>query len=393
MSVKVNVMGGQQGSSNNKKVVGTDFMQNSGYADLYAANPYSESSYGDLGLWDRICNVFGWRSGEDRYNADRELMAKQYDAQIASLQFENEYNSPEAQAERMREAGMNPDLVGTSGVAGAAEMTENFGLPDQGDNGAQFIQSVQMLGSCVEKALSMYSLGLDLQGKALANAGAELDVNRGIDEYALKRYLENYSDPIEINPDLPIEKQIDTALHVEPVKFFKSNRLNKKFNNRLQFFRDHPTLFTEGEIAGMKEKLYGSTVRSGEFVSTPGFFEGIQGIGEALAPLRDITLKNDINYQKKVRPNEMASQNSKSKYDSEYYDKMDPEKAASAINNQNENETSLNDIKATVNKAFNKCIDNLQKLADDPKAKGHDLANCVLLLISLSMNGALSKVF
>lgn len=59
----------------------------------------------------------------------KELMNKQYNAQLQMWNLQNEYNSPSAQVERLREAGLNPALVYGNGNAltAASSMTAPSG--------------------------------------------------------------------------------------------------------------------------------------------------------------------------------------------------------------------------------------------------------------------------
>lgn len=76
-------------------------------ADVGLMNPYLEvGKPNDYGLF-----------GQKNYEHD--LQAATYAAELQLMQYQNEYNSYGAQAQRMREAGANPDLLGASGEAAA----------------------------------------------------------------------------------------------------------------------------------------------------------------------------------------------------------------------------------------------------------------------------------
>lgn len=57
------------------------------------------------------------KRGQQQYHHDLELA--KYDAELNLMMYQNEYNSPAAQAKRMREAGMNPELMGLQGTPSA----------------------------------------------------------------------------------------------------------------------------------------------------------------------------------------------------------------------------------------------------------------------------------
>lgn len=99
------------------------------YRSLYDANPYRNYQY-QLGFWDKIGNLFNFRTSEDRTREEYAQRSNEYISQLQSLSREEEYNSESAQAERMREAGINPSLNGVN-PSSASEMTESsMTLPD-----------------------------------------------------------------------------------------------------------------------------------------------------------------------------------------------------------------------------------------------------------------------
>ena len=53
----------------------------------------------------------------DKRAYQHDLQEAQYAAELQMMMYQNEYNSPTAQAQRQREAGINPDLAGVSGEA------------------------------------------------------------------------------------------------------------------------------------------------------------------------------------------------------------------------------------------------------------------------------------
>lgn len=76
------------------------------------------------GLWDRIGNAFGFNTAEDRYRMQMQDRARQALVGLQNDVFQNEYNSAQAQAERQRDAGLNPDLSGETSGEGAAQLEQ-----------------------------------------------------------------------------------------------------------------------------------------------------------------------------------------------------------------------------------------------------------------------------
>lgn len=144
---------------------------NSEYQKLYDANPYRQQTY-QLGLWDKICNILGWRSKEDQWREQLALDANSYDSQLLANQREEEYNSASNQAKQLREAGINPDLNGVE-TGQATEFNEPLS-PSQVPESLSGAQVFSTINSAVTTALSLTkgifdikSLGIDLENKEL----------------------------------------------------------------------------------------------------------------------------------------------------------------------------------------------------------------------------------
>lgn len=109
------------------------------YDSLFQANPYRNLTYRKSGIQNLI-SALGFRTDYDRWLEDAQVNAAEYDAGIMSMIQQNNYNDPASQAARMRNAGMNPDLLGIGDVAGAASPTEdpNGMSPNVGDEFSDF---------------------------------------------------------------------------------------------------------------------------------------------------------------------------------------------------------------------------------------------------------------
>lgn len=82
-------------------------------------NPYSSYSY-ENGLFDKLGDFLGFRTNQDKFREEMMLKANEFNAQLQSVQAQNEYNSPEAQASRSRAAGINPQLAGVENIGSAS---------------------------------------------------------------------------------------------------------------------------------------------------------------------------------------------------------------------------------------------------------------------------------
>lgn len=113
------------------------------------------------------------RRGKMMYQHD--LSAAQYAAELQLMMYQNAYNSPTAQAQRQREAGINPDLAGVSGES-AAGMQGNVSTPDASGIKTNFEQVLGIVDTTMSifGAMSSGIFGVAsginaLQGQKLGN--------------------------------------------------------------------------------------------------------------------------------------------------------------------------------------------------------------------------------
>lgn len=102
-------------------------MLNSEYRNQLA--PYLQYSY-KPGLWDRIGNVFGFNTAEDKTRLQVQDRARLALAGLLNDQFQNDYNSASSQSARLRDAGINPDLNGEVSGEAAAKTEQPFSSLD-----------------------------------------------------------------------------------------------------------------------------------------------------------------------------------------------------------------------------------------------------------------------
>lgn len=158
------------------------------YDQLFAANPYRQQTY-NKSFWQDVAGVLGFRTGYDDWMDQTSTQIAEYDAGIYSMMQQNKFNSPEQQAQRMREAGLNPDILGTGDVASAAQPVEdpNGMQPQQSD---PFSKVGSLLGSFGRGLVNAFNIGMniykgiadvkkiqaDINALSISNANSILDV-------------------------------------------------------------------------------------------------------------------------------------------------------------------------------------------------------------------------
>lgn len=124
------------------------------YDRLFQANPYRNLTY-KKSFWQQLVSALGFRTDADRWLEDVQVNSAEYDAGIFSMMQQNDYNDPASQADRMRQAGMNPDLLGIGDVAGASSPTEdpNGMSSNVGDEFADFGNTI---ASVFSRAMAVF---------------------------------------------------------------------------------------------------------------------------------------------------------------------------------------------------------------------------------------------
>lgn len=171
------------------------------YDDLFAANPYVGLTY-NKSPWQTFLGGLGFRTDYDRFLEEAQVNASEYDAQVASIQQQNEYNSPANQAAMMRAAGQNPDLLGTQGVSDSASPVQDVNgmSPGQSESG-EFGELTQKIWNFGTGILRMYQIGIGLSKdmltmKQMKNAveSQDVDLAKGFMSFADEYFKKNLPD-------------------------------------------------------------------------------------------------------------------------------------------------------------------------------------------------------
>lgn len=162
----------------NKPINQTTPQNGTDYVALKQNNPYAQSLRKKTWL-DGLVSSLGLQSGYDKYELERKQNELNYEASINQLIQQNEYNSPEEQAARMREAGMNPDLVdGVTDNTQSSESGPKLAMSDMSDVISKANEPIQKFGSTIMQALQL-AFGMaesinGIEGMKLSNDGKDI---------------------------------------------------------------------------------------------------------------------------------------------------------------------------------------------------------------------------
>lgn len=186
--------------SNNNDDLAASLTQQ-GYGDLVNANPWASLDYKQSG-WQKFLGALGFRTGFDVAKENQQFQSAEYLSNIQAMATENQYNSPTAQAQRMRAAGLNPDIQGLGDVANSAE------LPEETNN--ELPNSVDDLG----KAANVIMQGVSIAMGFAKDVGALKQISIANERGRLENadYLGRLADGIVLanSPDeMPISGSLD----------------------------------------------------------------------------------------------------------------------------------------------------------------------------------------
>lgn len=163
------------------------------YDQLFASNPYRNLEYKES-LWQKIASAFGFRTGADKWREDAAVNAAEFDAGIYSIMQQNEFNSPQAQASRMRDAGLNPDLLGVGDVAQGAKPTEDPNGMSPTSDGSVELSVIGKVGSTlvnlIPQTLSFMTNITQLKGIRMDNDLKELQFGSNAVDSVTKFFTE-----------------------------------------------------------------------------------------------------------------------------------------------------------------------------------------------------------
>lgn len=145
-------------------------------------NPYNNIDPNkSLSWWNRFTDSLGFTNHSGQLNQQYDLLSNQWESEYALSMQDREYNSPQAQMERMRAAGLNPDLNGgqnlTPGESELANNEANAQLPERNDQSAEMANTMSTLGKAVQFAFSVFGGAADLGTKIAQSSASIIDAD------------------------------------------------------------------------------------------------------------------------------------------------------------------------------------------------------------------------
>lgn len=306
------------------------------YDDLIAANPYRNLTY-NKSPWQNFLTSLGIRTQADAWKENMQVQAAEYDAGIAQMKFENEFNSPSAEASRMRQAGLNPDLQGLGDVAESAGMGEDPSTPmqttgDVNENPVSFItQAANLIMGCATTGISLAKQFGDLRALRIANEAGEVqNVERatGLGKWIAEQF--NYNPDNFVSPDGNPRHQFEQ--HVLGLDKSYAKFIPKRFRNafRQSLYDFSESLNAQADVWNKSKEINDSKLAVARQLDSRYFGDG------SFASMR-IVNKELVSLSDACAEYILKSQKAESEYKSDYYGNRSGEDQAAADNAQASN--------------------------------------------------------
>lgn len=124
--------------------------------------------------WVNGTGLFGQMTNEDMARIDVSMANTNWMQQLALMDYENFYNSPEQQASRMRQAGLNPDLQGVDNTPSASATPNTPQMPAAQSRLEQAGAAVSMIASVGNITASMMQGVSSIATQGIQRLGSEV---------------------------------------------------------------------------------------------------------------------------------------------------------------------------------------------------------------------------
>lgn len=333
------------------------------YWDRALMNPYLQFTR-QSGVADDLIGFFTSSPYQNAWNEQRQAAAE-YFSKLQNNLSEQKYDSPIQQAARMRAAGQNPDLLGTSGVSESPTMDMPIVSPDI-SQGPGIVDFVNVITTAVTMAFAIAKDVKSLQAAGIANSGAE---------------IKNANDMQSFVSGIAGMGSFDNNADVNPSSFnpFTSRKLRKSFeksfSNTIHSFKsikERNENFVGAEESAQKAAKHAASKFFVNFMNDPyqnaDVFSGIQTISDVTTELLNKVDKQMAELNLKKIENQKT-----------YEDNIDPALQAQTTNAQNKEAKEAVSMTNQMNAAMRELTN---KLYLDYK-KGNKFSG--VLLMSLNM--------
>lgn len=341
----------------------------------------------------------GFRTSADAYKESMSLQSNEYINQVAQKAYNEKFESPTAEAQRARAAGLNPDLTGLSDVAGASAMPADQNPPVAPDSDEEKLAgAANFVMSCVSTALGMASNIQSFRQASLAISQGEIAV--ADDLMTLSRKAAGILTPSEIDPD-----ESRRARYFDKASDWAASTMLPRGVRRKDARQFRQLVRQQFESMDFQRETYETGVKRGsartEYAQMLGskFYNvhdtGLQIVNKNLFELSDEVkewkAQNDWK-QEIYRSDELDAQQAealtrqtKAVKEGQYWNLVDPVFQAGAYNEANKASKGSAGVAAIINGKLHSMMSELSRSAQ----QGDFLSQCLLYAFAL---GELARV-
>lgn len=172
-------------------------------------NPYKNLPYMQGNIWDTL----GFSNTARTYNAQLDQAAQEWDSEYARYLDEREYNSEAAKAQRLKEAGVNPDLqgLGSGSEQSTGGVSQGVQKPvAQGSAGAA--EFVNALTSVVSTFMQLGTASQAMRQARIQSDIMEAELTDKVNDTAFKMFDSVGATLDDFSPDNDPELSIENLL-------------------------------------------------------------------------------------------------------------------------------------------------------------------------------------
>lgn len=356
------------------------------YQVLAENNPYANVNYRQSWI-QKVLSGLGFRTNYDAYLEGMNLQAQEYDNAILQKEYDEEYNSPLAQAQRERQAGLNPNLTGnvSSGEASSVQDDGNPPVPPVADD-------LQTVTSFAGSVLQGVQIAVGIAGSLQGLQAAKLENNSKLAAFAEDAILhvlpESYDDSSGVDWK-SVENYYPTL-----ERMYGSMMSKRQFRKFVGLANN----FAEGLSTGSKKwsmykaraderKAYYRAVSGSDYSEQDEVMRIVSGELSDMAinlfkerTYADTqTAKNDADYQNMVRPKEnMNAKEYAYGYSGSEKAALDKASASTELGLK-QNEKEMSDYRKSLRSSFEGIMKKLQDASD----KGNSFASVAKMVLSV----------
>lgn len=364
-------------------LTGTDFTA------LAAANPYSGAAdlYNKSSWQTFVSDWLGQRTEADAWKENMAIQEREYNAALLQKQHDEEYNDPTNQVNRLRKAGLNPDLnagsvdPGTPGDMGTDMSTpmQSSGSPleDLSNVGNMLLTAVTSAVGLSGDLLSLGQLRESVASQKIGNAG---DILKLAQESVLGSLPANLSSDPEGRAT-----QISNAgaLVVESVGSMLPRKYRRRFKQNVsRFYTTLPTTMQEYEMRSKRASDRLDYVRKTASRFYDDQDEVMKDINDEMIKLFDELASTSAQNAVRaagVESGSLSVQEKRNTKEGEYLDAVDGALAGAAENAGNQLDIQTSKMTKEINDSMSSIVHRLNVEAK----KGNVLAESVLLIFNV----------